>query len=310
MRGRIITAFFAAGLLALAAGRPAPAQSPRLVAPLYPGAVPAGEPGVYLTRDGVSGVRAFYDARLGEGEVADGSFWAALGPGIVADEAGQLYWTVLSLGDARAITGESLGEAMRTTPAGVLVEGPDPEEHELVPGDVGSIPVVGGYFDRMEHLTRVGSLERSDIEPVLRRYLPLARMRYRIVEADDGRRRSFAEIHLRRCAEEGMGGRFVGDTETVSEEELEAMAERMQALYAEGKIEEALELQQRITELAMASLSQEALAEDEEGALETVDSGEALEILAGCLAELEAEAYPTRIRISTHPSEWKVDGGE
>jgi hypothetical protein len=31
-----------------------------------------------------------------------------------------------------------------------------------------------------------------------------------------------------------------------------------------------------------------------------------LEALEGCLAELAEEAYPTRFRISTHPSEWTV----
>lgn len=293
--------------IALAAPWPRPlaAQGPRLVAPVYPGAVPAGEKGVWLTSDAPEDVRSFFEETLGPGKRSDGLTMLALGQNIRVEE-GDLYWTVVTFDEARAITGEGLSENMETTAAGVVIEAPLPPVDRPPAGQLGSLRAVGTYFERLEHLTRVGSLEAADIEPVVRRYLPLASMRYRTVERADGTPAPLYEIQSVRCTEEALAGRILGDARGAGEEDLEAMTARLQALYAEGKIQEAMELQQKITEQAMGGMMEEVAAENEEEGLPTMSSGEMLEALEGCLAELAEEAYPTRFRISTHPSEWTV----
>lgn len=207
-----------------------------------------------------------------------------------------------------AITGEPLNEAMETSAAGVMLEGPLPEVTRPPEMELGSLRAVGSYFERLAHLTRVGTLEASDVDPLIQEHLPLARMHYRRVPLDDGRLVPFYEPQSYQCMDALMSGRVLGDIQAESDpQDLEAMTARLQQLYAEGKIQEAMALQQKITEQAMAGRMAEAVAEDEEGILPTASSQEMMEGLKTCLSELRAEAYPTRIRISTHPREWEID---
>ena len=306
-KGPGVSAVPALCLLVAGISSPLPAQSPRLVAPLYPGAVPSGEPGVYLTQDSPEEVRAFYEGRLGGGKVYDGGILKTLGPGIRPEE-GDVYWTVSTRDEALAITKEPLNEALQTTAAGVVLEEPLPPVARPPEMELGSVRAVGDYFERLAHLTRVGTLEPSDVEPLIQRYLPLARMHYRRVESPDGRVVPFYEDQSVRCIEGVMAGGIPGDIQAESTpQDLEAMTARLQELYAQGKLQEAMALQQKITEQAMAGQMAEAVAEDDEGVLPTTSSEEMLEGLEGCLRELEPEGYTTRIRISTHPSEWELD---
>jgi len=283
------------------------AQSPDLVAPLYPGAVSAGDPGVYLTHDPPEEVRAFYEASLGAGTEHDGRVMKTLGPGIRPRD-GDVYWTVVSREEALDITGEPLNEALQTSAAGVVLRGPLPPTPRPPEMELGSVRAVGTYFERLAYLARMGSLEPTDVEPLIQEYLPLARMHYRMVETGDGRRVPFYEDQAVRCSEEVTAGRVLGDVEAESTpEDLESMTGRLQELFAQGKIQEAMALQQKITEQAMAGQMEEAMAEDEEGLLPTASSQEVLEGLRGCLRELASEGYSTRILISTHPSAWELD---
>jgi hypothetical protein len=294
-----------AGLTAVLAAAPLAGQSPRLVAPVYPGAVPAGEPGVYLSADSPEQVRAFYEARLGPGTLDRGRTMRTLGLGLYPD-SGQIYWAVVSFDEARAITGEPLNENMQTSAAGVVIAGPLPPVRRPPASELGSLRAVGDYFGQLEHLTRVGTLERGDVDPVYERYLPLARMHFRLVETED-RMRPLHEVQPYRCREQAMGGRMLGDIQASGEDDLEAMAARLAELYAAGKVAEAIALQQKITEQSMARGLAKSNAASGEDAIPTVSSAQMLELLDRCLAELEAEGYRTRIKISTHPAEWQLD---
>jgi hypothetical protein len=283
------------------------AQSPDLVAPIYPGAVSAGDPGVYLTQDPPEDVRAFYEASLGTGTKHDGRVMMTLGPGIRPRD-GDLYWTVVSREEALDITGEPLNEALQTSAAGVVLRGPLPPTPRPPEMELGSVRAVGTYFERLAYLARMGTLKPPDVESLVQEYFPLARMHYRVVKTGDGRRVPFYEDQSVRCTEKVLGGRVLGDVEAESTpEDLESMTARLQDLYAQGKIQEAMALQQKITEQAMAGQMEEAMAEDEEGLLPTASSQEVLEGLRGCLRELASQGYSTRILISAHPSAWELD---
>lgn len=274
------------------------------MAPVYPGAVPGGEPGVYLSSDPPEQVRSFYEARLGPATRADPDHHVVLGPGLSPD-SGAVYWTVVTRDEALVITGEPLNEALQTTAAGVVVEGPGPAVDRPPADEWGRVPVVGDYFASLEHLTRVSSLQASDVDPLVERYLPLARLHYRRVQDDDGALVSYYERQHRECSERATQGRVLSDVQGASESDLDAMAAKVEKLYAEGKIQEAMDLQMKLSEQAMASVMAEAAEED--GGLPTVSSGDVLQATASCLAELEGEGRPTRIQISTHPTEWKLD---
>lgn len=294
---RSITVTLAAAFLAAV---PLTAQNARWVAPVYPGAIDGGERGVFLSRASPERVIAFYEARVGAGTPAGESVpWIAP---YARPRKGDTYWIVVSFDEARGITGESLSENMTTTPAGVLVRGPIPQPR-FDPDQPVDVRAVGGYFDRLESFVRLGTLQRSEIQPLIRKYLPLATMHYPRVERN-GRQVPLYEAQEARCGDEILGGQMVRTAPATSEEDLEAMQERMQALLAAGEVQAAMQLQQQIMAQAMAGRMSEAAAEAGDDELPTLSSAQLLEKFDACLEELAQNAYPTLITISTHPSQW------
>ena len=215
---------------------------------------------------------------------------------------GDTYWLVVSFDEARAITGETLNENMSTTAAGVLVRGLYPEAR-VDPESPGDLRAVGSYYDRIETMVRLGSLERAPARALMEKYRHLARRHYPRVDRR-GQRVPLYEVQEARCGDQILTGVVATTAAPPTEETLEAMTARMESLIAEGKVQEALQLQQRVMELAMGGAMAEAAADAEEDGLPTMKSGEILQRFEACLQELETQSYATLITISTHPSQW------
>ena len=293
-----------AALAALVFAAPAAGQAPRWVAPVYPGSVEAGDQGVFLTGDRAENVVAFYAGRLGPGTTAGRTDrWVAP---YAHTREGDIYWLVVSFDEARAITGETLNENMSTTAAGVLVRGLYPEAR-IDPDRPGELRAVGGYYDRLETMARLGSVERAPARALMQKYLHLARRHYPRVEWPRGRWVPLYDEQTDRCGETILTGVVATTGAPPAEETVDAMTARMEALIAEGKVQEAMQLQQRVMELAMGGAMAEAAAEAEEDGLPTMGSAEVLQRFEACLQELEKQSYSTLITISTHPSQWPRD---
>lgn len=288
-----------AALAALLTAGPLTGQAARWVAPVYPGAVDGGETGTFLSAHEPGRVIAFYEARLGPARLA-GESVPSIAP-YARPHTGDHYWIAISFDQARSITGESLNENMYTTPAGLLVRGPLPER-ELDSVRPGELRAVGSYFDQLETMVRLGSMDRARMQPLVRKYRHLARMHYPRVERD-GRLVPLYQVQSQECGDRVFAGGVV-KTSPAAGESVEAMTERMQALLSAGEVQEALKLQQRIMEKAMAGAMAEQTADAEADGIPVLGADEVLERVDACLADLAKGAYPTLITISTHPSQW------
>ena len=296
---RLIPAAVAA-LLAVGAGATLAAQSPKLVGPVYPGAVPERADAaahaaitwsvVYLSRDGLDAVTAFYDENLGATR---------------SDEASRLpsddprhRWRVISLRDAFAMTGEPLNEAPATRAAVVTVEAVHPT-HES--GAVSAPNVLGQMFNDLRAVVRASGVDPAPYEAAIARNQDLARSYYPIVDRDaKGEPVRFDAQVYARCEREvrpsGVGDPGeMPEPRELSDEEREALAARIQQLYMQGKVDEA----QKVMEQLAGGAIPTPAADPGMGGLE-----EMADQWVACIEELRPRAYTTRILIDTHPTTW------
>lgn len=155
-----------------------------------------------------------------------------------------------------------------------------------VPPDCGGAPIgvcgaVEPYFAKLWLLKERGPLSREEYDRLVGKYAHLSAHYFPLGRGKDGGFRPMDKIIHQRC--EDAPAKEVGDPE--------AIAREVQQLFAQGRYQEGNALMQRLGQqsaaITQASMGPEGVAH-----------------WKGCLEELERQAYPTRIVISTHPSEW------
>ncbi|MEG6551718.1 hypothetical protein V6C53_15940 [Desulfocurvibacter africanus] len=268
----------------------------KLLAPVYPGAVAAGVPTdpeqfpsgsrysneagspfarVFLSKDPIEKVRAFYEQKLGamDNTFFTGKTWEGEWP--------FAYSKILVMADKRFDMSTGMGGEV---PAGLEISALDPAE--LRAGEDLYWPSVGPFFERLQGMTVTGGLSRSEYEGLIKKYGCLGARHYAVgKQADEGGNLMLVDEAIFKAVENKMSAPIAAAPSAV---EFQAKAQR---LMAEGKYDEFTKLNEQY----MASMA--AMQQNSTGP-------EGAKLLKDGLTELERNAYRTLIVIHLHPSQW------
>lgn len=153
-----------------------------------------------------------------------------------------------------------------------------------VPVDDGtSLPVVGEVFGKLKLLIVQGSMSMEEYNALVEKYRYLAAWYFPMEKGPTPLDRPVPQnkIILDRCEK--------GPQAQKAAEDMEAMAMKAQQLMMQGRQREALALLQRAGESAQGIHAKSL-------------GPEGIEKWEGCLEELQANGYPTRIEIAVNPS--------
>ena len=243
-----------------------PAQSETLMASPYPASVSCetGLPGCFLSKDSHDQVAAFYERDRGPATT-----WK--------NDPDLDRYSFYEYMDVHTVhqydpIGSAIG--VRIYSQRVPTDGGEPET---------SLPVVGEVFGKLKLLTVQDSMSMEEYNALVRKYRHLASWYYPMEKdtATSDRPVPKDKVILARCEK--------GPQEQETAEDMEAMAMKAQQLMLQGRQREALALLQHAGESA-------------QGIHEKGLGPEGIKKWEGCLEELQANGYPTRIEIAVNPS--------
>jgi hypothetical protein len=282
-------------LLAILALLPvAAAAGDKLLAPVYPGSVAVDIPAsnqpyaeeyymgeanspfarVFLSKDPIEKVRAFYEQKLGpmENKYFTGWDWEGEWP--------FAYMKILAMADERF---DMSGGITSKVPAGVEIRAEDPSK-VLVDDEI-YWPSVGPFFERLKLHAGIGSLSQAEYDALVKKYGYLGARYYAVGKrADEDGRRMLMDEAIFRAATDKM----TAPLQQMSAVEYQA---RAQQLMAEGRYEEYAKLSEQFSASMMAAQQNSV-------------GPEGAKMLKDGLAELERNAYRTLIVIHLQLSEW------
>lgn len=292
MKRAVLLASLAA--LAMLVLQPAMAAAgDKLLAPVYPGAVAVDIPlnsgqteqyytgeasspfvRVFLSKDPIEKVRAFYEQKFGRMENRYFTGWDWEGEWPFA------YMKTLAKADPRFDL--SMGMASEV-PAGVEIRAEDPSK-VLVESET-YWPGVGRFFERLQLLTATNGLSKAEYDGLVKKYGYLGARYYAVGKrTDEDGKRLMVDEAIFKAAEDKIGAPL----NQMSAEEYQA---RAQQLMAEKRYDEYAKLNEQFTASMMA-------------AQQNATGPTGAKVYKEGLAELERNAYRTLIVIHLHPSQW------
>ncbi|MBS3809367.1 MAG: hypothetical protein KGY38_04350 [Desulfobacterales bacterium] len=254
--------FFLAFIIFTLAALPAYAED--LLAPLYPGSVAYSteKPNHFLSKDSYEQVKDFYIRDRGNPVKEE-----------TCPEKGRYaFFEYMDVNEVHKY--DPVGSAI-----GVRLYSPAPENNEVET----DLKHVGEVFFELKGPVMHGSLSSAEYDRLVAKYRPLASCYFPLTSNLDHNGHQIP-------VDEVIFSRYKKDPEKESmQQDAEAMAQKVQALMAQGRTEEAMQIMQQ-------------LGQSSQQAVKNSRGIQGVEKWKKCLRELEENAYKTRIEIAVHPS--------